>query len=100
MNDEDDFPPLSDEDIAELQRRIDDLEDPRRYMILSIIGTFKLWHTAKDDTWCNTQEAGTLYKREVHARALMLSMEKDNHVHVVPVVVDDDDKILETGKIK
>lgn len=100
MNDEDDLPPLSDEDIAELQRRIDDVEDPRRYMILSQIGSFRLWHSLNDDTWCNTQSSGTLYKREVHVRAVLLSMNKDDHTVIVPVIVDDIGTIIETGKPK
>ena len=100
MNDEDDFPPMSDEDIAEIQRRIADADDPRRYMILSQIFNFKLWHALCDDTWCDTQSSGTLYKREMHARAVLLSMDKDNHTVIVPVIVDNKNVIIETGKPK
>jgi len=91
MNDDDDYPPLSDEDVAELQRRIDDLENPDRYMIMSDLGytgSFVLWYDVSGDMWCSDQPSGTMFKREEHAQAILNCMGSKSFTNVVPVLAD------------
>lgn len=86
-----DYPPMSDEDIAELQRRVDDLEDPTRYMIKSDIGStgvFILWYNVSDDTWCSDQPSGTMFKREAYAEAILTAMGDKQFNAIVPVLAD------------
>ena len=90
-DDDDDYPPLSDEDVAELQRRIDDLEDPARYMIqsdLGYTGSFLLWYDVTGDMWCSDQPSGTMFKREEHAQAVFDCMESKSFTSVIPVLAD------------
>ncbi len=89
-DDPEDFPPLSDEDVAELQRRMDDAEDPTRYMIKSDLGysgSFILWYNVTDDTWCSDQISGTMFKRLKHAEAVFDQMDR-SFVTVEAVLID------------
>jgi len=86
-----DYPPISDEDVAELQRRIVDLEDPTRYMIesdLGYTGSFILWYSITDDTWCSDQPSGTMFKREAYAQAVLNAMGDKKFTKIVPVLAD------------
>lgn len=86
-----DYPPMADEDIAELQRRIVDLEDPTRYMIktdIGFTGSFILWYSITDDTWCSDQPSGTMFKREAYAQVVLNAMGDKKFIKVVPVLAD------------
>ena len=86
-----DYPPMADEDIAELQRRIVDLEDPTRYMIktdIGFTGSFILWYSITDDTWCSDQISGTMFKREAYAQAVLSAMGDKSFTSIVPVLND------------
>jgi len=89
-DDDDDYPPLSDEDVAELQRRIDDLEDPTRYMIqsdLGYTGSFLLWYDVTGNMWCSDQQSGTMFKLKEHAQAVFDCMDKA-FTSIIPVLAD------------
>lgn len=91
IDNEDDFPPLSQEDIDELQRRIEDAEDPTRYMIrsdLGFTGSFILWYCIADDTWRSDQISGTMFKREAYAEAVLKAMGDKQFTNIVPVLAD------------
>ncbi len=85
------LPPMSAEDIAELERRIEDAQDPTRYMIMSDLGfcgSFILWYDISDDTWCSDQISGTMFKREAYAKAVLAAMGDKKFTTVVPVLAD------------
>ncbi len=90
-NEDDDLTPLSEEEITELRRRIDDLEDPTRYMIRSDIGnsgSFLLWYSVSDDTWCSDQITGTMFKRKQCAQAIIDTMEERTFIDIITVLAD------------
>lgn len=85
------YPPMSDEDVAELNRRIEDAEDPTRYMIKSDLGysgSFILWYEVTEGTWCSDQLSGTMFKREKEASAVLTAMGDGSFTCVEPVLMD------------
>jgi hypothetical protein len=58
--------------IRELNRRIKDMDDPVRYLIVSEFGPqFILYYNVSDDTFAhNNPEGGTLFKRRAAAESI------------------------------
>ena len=63
--DDDDFEPLSPAHIRELERRVRDSRDPKRYMLVSEFSRrFILYYNVSDDVYAmNDPAGGTLFKR-------------------------------------
>jgi len=73
--DEDDLAPLTREQIVELKRRNDDLENKVRFVVYDELPLlryrkWRLWHNSSDDIYCNELSGATLYKRYDFARAM------------------------------
>ena len=67
-----DDPDLTPGQIRELDRRIKDMDDPVRYLIVSEFGRrFILYYNVSDDTFAhNNPEGGTLFKRRAAAESI------------------------------
>jgi hypothetical protein len=63
---------LTPSQIRELERRIKDMDDPIRYLIVSEFGPrFILYYNVSDDTFAhNNPEGGTLFKRRAAAESI------------------------------
>ncbi len=70
-----DCPPddMSVEDIEELQRRVDDLHDPTRYVIASKI-FWTVYYDVSTDCWCEDITSATLFKRKKYAEVVLYAM--------------------------
>ena len=68
----DDDPPLSEAQIRELRRRLADLKDPMRYLIVAEMGPrFALYYNVADDLYAmNDPAQATLFKRRAAALAV------------------------------
>ena len=70
---DEDIEPLSLEEKRELKRRIDDLDDPVRYVVFSDIGgngRWRLWLDVSSDGYGMSIDQATLFKREHVARSV------------------------------
>lgn len=67
-----DDPDLTPSQIRELDRRIKDMDDPVRYLIVSEFGPrFILYYNVSDDTFAHNNPAGgTLFKRRAAAESI------------------------------
>ena len=67
-----DLPPLTRAQIRELKRRIDDMDDQVRYLLVSeFTPRFKLYYNVTDDMFVmNEPKGGTLFKRRKAALAV------------------------------
>jgi hypothetical protein len=70
--DDPELEPLTRAQVRELKRRIDDMDDPVRYLLVSAFTpTFKLYYNVTDDMFVmNEPEGGTLFKRRKAAVAV------------------------------
>lgn len=71
--DDEDIEPLSPSQLRELRRRIKDVEDPTRYLLVSAFGPrFNLYYNVSDDVYVmNEPKGATLFKRREAALAVM-----------------------------
>jgi hypothetical protein len=69
---EDDWPPLSRAQTRELRRRVADLDDRTRYLLVSVFSRrFALYYDVSQDVWAmNDPSSGTLFKRRSAAKAV------------------------------
>ena len=61
----------------ELDTRMKDTKDPIRYIIVSDLlpkGKWQLYFNVSDETWCNELDSATTFKREVHALAILKTL--------------------------
>jgi hypothetical protein len=71
----DDIAPLSAAQLRELERRVKDLDDPRRYIIKSVLfpgppRRWELFYDVSNDLWAMDIESATLFKRRKTAVAV------------------------------
>jgi len=58
----------------ELDNSVKDLENPIRYVIVSMLSRemkWKLFFNISDETWCSDIDSATVFKREEHALAIL-----------------------------
>jgi hypothetical protein len=67
---EDDIPELDEEQQAELDSRIKDLDDPTRYVISGIGGYYNI----EDNCWCQLLESATYFKNNKYAELILEDM--------------------------
>jgi hypothetical protein len=81
-------PPLSAAERRELDRRIKDADDPRRYLLVSAtLPWFSLYYEIQEDAWLiDDPSRATLFKRREAARAICELLRPG--VRVVPCTVD------------
>jgi hypothetical protein len=84
----DENPPLNAAERRELDRRIRDADDPRRYLLVSAtLPWFSLYYEIEQDAWLiDDPSRATLFKRREAARAICELLRPG--VHVVPCTVD------------
>ena len=84
----DDPPPLTAAERRELERRIQDADDPRRYLLVSAtLPWFSLYYEIQEDAWLIDDPArATLFKRRATAQAIRDLLKPS--VFVVPCTVD------------
>jgi hypothetical protein len=75
---DDDFPPLTKSQMAELQRRVADMKDPRRYVIVScFLPNFSLFYCPSDGMFVMNEIPETaLFKRKAEALAVARVLER------------------------
>ncbi len=75
---DDEFPPLTKRQMAELQRRVADMEDPRRYVIVSsFLPKFSLFYCPSDGVFVMNEIPDTaLFKRKAEALAVARALER------------------------
>lgn len=87
-----DVAPLTRAQTAELNRRLADASDPRRYLIVSRLrpGTrFVLYYNVSDDVYAwNEPESGTLFKRRAAAKLIQGKLGRGTEVLEVKLVGD------------
>ncbi|MBI1943952.1 MAG: hypothetical protein HYS35_09815 [Betaproteobacteria bacterium] len=76
QHDSADLPDLTLSERRELERRIKDMDDPVRYMVVSEFGPkFILYYNVSDDTFAhNNPSGGTLFKRKAAAESIRKSL--------------------------
>ena len=81
-------PPLTAAERRELERRIQDADDPRRYLLVSAtLPWFSLYYEIQEDAWLIDDPArATLFKRRATAQAIRDLLKPS--VFVVPCTVD------------
>jgi hypothetical protein len=69
----------------ELQRRIDDLDDPTRFLLVSqLTPRFALYYNVTDDVYVmNDPKGGTLFKRRKAAAAVKTLLGKEKSVRII-----------------
>jgi hypothetical protein len=84
----DDVPPLTAAERRELERRIRDADDTRRYLLVSAtLPWFSLYYEIQEDAWLIDDPArATLFKRRAAAQAIRDLLKPS--VFVVPCTVD------------
>ena len=86
---------LTQAQLREIKRRVKDLEDRTRYLLVSRLGRrFALYYNVSEDTYAMNEPAfGTLFKR----RAAALAVERllGGHVQVVPCRVDRSGRLIQ-----
>jgi len=95
--DADDIPELSRAEMRELERRVKDLEDRTRYLLVSSIGSrIVLYYNIADDTftWEEPKEA-TLFKRKAAASKVKSLLGRG--VEIVECRVDKHGKLLKSS---
>ncbi len=90
----DDNPPLTAAERRELERRIKDADDPRRYLLVSAtLPWFSLYYEIQEDAWLiDDPRRATLFKRRAAALAIRELMKPG--VFVVPCMVDARGKLV------
>jgi hypothetical protein len=90
----DDNPPLTAAERRELERRIKDADDPRRYLLVSAtLPWFSLYYEIQEDAWLiDDPRRATLFKRRAAALAIRELMKPG--VFVVPCTVDARGKLV------
>jgi hypothetical protein len=75
---DDDFPPLTKRQVAELERRVADTMDPRRYVIVSpFLPNFSLFYCPSDGIFVMNEIPETaLFKRKAEALAAARVLER------------------------
>jgi hypothetical protein len=91
---ESDLPPLTAKERRELERRIRDADDPRRYLLVSAtLPWFSLYYEIQEDAWLIDDPArATLFKRRAAAQAIRDLLKPS--VFVVPCTVDARGKLV------
>jgi hypothetical protein len=89
-----DLPPLTAAERRELERRIKDADDPRRYLLVSTtLPWFSLYYQVQEDAWLIDDPArATLFKRRTAAQAIRDLLKPS--VFVVPCTVDERGKLV------
>jgi hypothetical protein len=87
-------PPLTAAERRELERRIRDADDPRRYLLVAAtLPWFSLYYQIQEDAWLIDDPArATLFKRRAGAQAIRDLMRPG--VFVVPCTVDARGKLV------
>ncbi len=90
----DDNQPLTAAERRELERRIKDADDPRRYLLVSAtLPWFSLYYEVQEDAWLiDDPKRATLFKRRAAALAIRELMKPG--VFVVPCTVDARGKLV------
>lgn len=91
---ESELPPLTAKERRELERRIRDADDPRRYLLVSAtLPWFSLYYEIQEDAWLIDDPArATLFKRRAAAQAIRDLLKPS--VFVVPCAVDARGKLV------
>ena len=73
-------------DYRELMRRVKDMDDPTRYMIVSALSPkMILYYDVSENVFCSEPSGRTMFKRKAHANAIAKQL--DNDVQVVEAKV-------------
>ena len=93
----DDLPPLTPAQIRELKRRVLDLRDRTRFLLVSALtARTAFYYDVSRDTWgMNDPSLGTLFKRRATATAVQQLLR--DGVQVVRCRVDDRDRLIKTS---
>ena len=78
--------------LRELDRRVRDLDDPRRYIIKSVLlqrarRPWELYYDVSDDMWAMDITGATLFKRKKTAVAVAALFERGDRVQIEEVLV-------------
>ncbi len=72
------MPELSKEELAEITRRMDDLDNPVRYYIVSTLLN-EMFYDIESDCWTSCRKGGTGFKRKYHAELIQDQMKTKDH---------------------
>jgi hypothetical protein len=96
----DDAPPLTPAQIRELKRRLLDLKDRTRFLLVSVFtARTAFYDDVSRDTWgMNDPSLGTVFKRRVTATAVQRLLR--DGVQVVRCRVDGRDRVIKTSVLR
>jgi hypothetical protein len=88
-NDDDSLSPAQ---LREIERRLKDADDPRRYIVKSVLiprakRPWEMFYDVSDDVWAMDIEGATLFKRKKTAMAVAALIGRSDHVRVEEVKV-------------
>lgn len=82
-----DFPPLTAAQKRELQRRLDDMRDPTRFIIVSAFSKrFVLYYNAESGCYGSDRAYATLFKQQAAAQAVRQTLASDKRRDSLQVV--------------
>jgi hypothetical protein len=70
---------ISEEDRIELEKRMEDLQCPKRYVIVSQILSWRLYYNITDSTFCENIDTATKFKRRHHAELISNELGDDHY---------------------
>lgn len=72
------MPDLSEEQVAEITRRMEDFDNPVRYYIIStLLG--EMFYDIESDCWTSCRKGSTGFKRKCHAELIQSDMKTKDH---------------------
>ena len=78
INDDFPMPELSKEEMAELNRRMEDFDNPVRYYIVSTLLN-DMYYDIESDCWSSCRKGSTGFKRKAHAELIQSDMKTKDH---------------------
>lgn len=76
--DDNPMPEMTEDEIAEIKRRMDDLDNTKRYYIVStLLG--EMFYDIESDYWTSCRKSGTGFKRKAHAELIQSKMKTKDH---------------------
>ena len=72
------MPEMTEDEVAEIKRRMDDCDNPIRYYIVSTL-LMEMFYDIQSDCWSSCRKSSTGFKRKSHAELIQSEMQSKDH---------------------